>query len=173
MAKAVRREPSILMANRRMVGNQPCAGGARRQKLLTGSYMQPADSCSRDDLALLRARRYESLPPDEALARILDPPADVPPGLLALCGFLPFAASCRTVAYLIGWPCTEHGARLGRSRLCGLYAEAARPGGELVEAVDESATGSVYFPHDHPQALVRLRGGGVVGCPQAQRSVSA
>jgi hypothetical protein len=28
-----------------------------------------------------------------------------------------------------------------------LYAEAARPGGKLVEAVDESATGSVYsFP---------------------------
>ena len=48
------------------------------------------------------------------------------------------------IPYLIGSQGTEHGARLGRSRLFGLYAEAARPGGKLVEAVDESATGSVY-----------------------------
>jgi hypothetical protein len=42
-----------------------------------------------------------------------------------------------------------------------LYAEAARPGGKLVEAVDESVTGSVYsFPttaHSAPFQTVGSR----------------
>ena len=71
----------------------------------------------------------------------------------------PVKPSCQTAAYLLRWHCTEHGARLGRSRLCGLYAEAARPGAKLVETVDESATGSVYSflgdNHRLPRALPR------------------
>jgi hypothetical protein len=35
-----------------------------------------------------------------------------------------------------------------------LYAEAARPGGKLAEAVDESATGSVYSFPSIPHSVV-------------------
>jgi hypothetical protein len=85
-----------------------------------------------------------SLPPANRIRNPDGPSGRPRRGLLALCGLPPVQPSCQTASYLLRWHCTEHGARLGRSRLCGSYAEAARPGEKLVETVDESATGSVY-----------------------------
>jgi hypothetical protein len=73
-------------------------------------------------------------------------PRQGPPSLFATVFAVFFCSlACGRRSSVVGWGSTEYGALLGRSLSCGSYAEAFGPGGKLVGAVDEGATGSVFF----------------------------